>query len=155
MSSPRRRCAVSTFDSKSSVNRSPRSFYEAPQQDTSLELWLDVHCACPVVGGSPIDCIGPGNCHDGEGVCGKPRQIALRLTASHHRKHAFAREREERQSLLNKCANHREKAGHASPRMLRQQVTRHSGGFKANFSVMKMLGTWYLGPRSGNESWDL
>ena len=68
MSSPRRRCAVSTFDSKSSVNRSPRSFYEAPQQDTSLELWLDVHCACPVVGGSPIDCIGPGNCHDGEPV---------------------------------------------------------------------------------------
>ena len=65
MSSPRRRCAVSTFDSMSSVNRSPRPFYEAPQQDTSLEMWLDVHCACPVVGGSPVDCIGPGNCHHG------------------------------------------------------------------------------------------
>ena len=31
-------------------------------------MWLDVHCACPVVGGSPVDCIGPGSCHDGEPV---------------------------------------------------------------------------------------
>ena len=73
------------------------------------------------------------------GVCGKPRQIAQRLTASRDRKHASAREKEERQTQLNKWANHRDKAGHASFRMLRQQVTRHSGGFLANFSLMKML----------------
>ena len=66
-------------------------------------------------------------------------EIAQRLTASRDRKHASAREKEERQTQLNKWANHRDKAGHASFRMLRQQVTRHSGGFLANFSLMKML----------------
>ena len=49
---------MSTFDSMSSVNRSPWRFYEAPQQDTSFAMWLDVDCACLVVGGSADDCLG-------------------------------------------------------------------------------------------------
>ena len=33
---------MTTFDSMFSVNRSLRPFYEAPQQDTSREMWFDV-----------------------------------------------------------------------------------------------------------------
>ena len=39
---PRPRRAVTTFDGVSSVNQSPRPFYEAPQQHTSREMWLVV-----------------------------------------------------------------------------------------------------------------
>lgn len=67
------------------------------------------------------------------------REIIAQRSASREMTYASAREREERQAQLNKWANHRDKAGKASFRMLRQQVARHSSGFETHFSLMKML----------------